>query len=82
MRLRIPELFNVRQMTAYAVARASNGRISLSTAYRLTRARGRFQRVSRGFLLALCEVLHVSPGELFEMKRGRRRSRGGKTKRR
>ena len=74
MRLRIPELYHARRMTAYAVARASKGRISLSTAYRLHRANGKFDRVSSSFLSALCDVLKVRPGDLFERtaSRGRR----------
>ena len=72
MRLRIPELYRARRMTAYAVARASKGRISLSTAYRLHRANGRFDRVSSSFLSALCDVLKVRPGELFEREAGRK----------
>lgn len=74
MRLRIPELFEANKMTPYAVAKASGGRISLTAAYRLQRARGRFVRISAVFLEALCEVLRVEPDELLERQKPRQRA--------
>ena len=65
MRLRVPELLAERRMTAYALHKASDGRISLSTAYRL--ATGEFREVSSGVLEALCDVFAITdPGPLFE----------------
>lgn len=75
MRLRLPELLDARGLTAYALAKQSEGRISMSTAYRLVRLEGRVQNFDADMLEALCDVLGVSPGELLEReapKRGRR----------
>lgn len=82
LRLRLPELLEDRGMTPYALARASNGRISMSTAYRLTRLRGRVETFDRDVLDALCDVFGVEPGELLERdgktRRGKsRRAEGG-----
>jgi len=66
MRLRIPELLTERDKTPYAVARDSGGRISLSTIYRLKDRRGRLETFAADMLEALCDVLKVSPGDLFE----------------
>lgn len=67
-----------RELTAYAVAQRSGGRISLSTAYRLARLDGRVQTFDAEMLEALCDVFGVSPGDLFERdtKPRRTRSRG------
>lgn len=73
MRLRLPELFKERGLTPYAVAKASAGRIDQSTLYRLQRKRGRVEFFSAELLEALCDVLHVSPGELLERDGKRRR---------
>jgi DNA-binding Xre family transcriptional regulator len=76
MRLRLPELLKARDMTPYALARASRGRISMSLAYRMQRERGAFKCLSPEALDALCEILRVGPGELFEElpeKKGKRR---------
>jgi DNA-binding Xre family transcriptional regulator len=61
-------------MTAYQLAKASEDRISLSTAYRLVRMKGRVANSDAGMLAALCDVLRVGPGELFEQvpKKGKR----------
>lgn len=66
MRLRFPELLDARGLTPYALAKASEGRISESTAYRLTRMRGRVANFDAQMLEALCDVLGVEPGELLE----------------
>lgn len=66
LRLRLPELLEEREMTPYALAKASRGRISMSTAYRLARLRGRVETFDVGVLEALCDVLGVEPGELLE----------------
>ncbi len=73
MRIRLPELLEEHGVTAYEVAKRSNGRISPSTLYRLTRERGAVGLFSADLLEALCDVLDVEPGELLERegKRGR-----------
>lgn len=64
MRLRVKELLTARAMTAYALAKASRGRISLSAAYRLASDDSRV--ISLDVLEILCEVLEISdPGPLF-----------------
>lgn len=71
MRLRVPELLAERQWTAYHLAMASGGRISMSAAYRLAKT-GKFGEVSPVVLDALCDVFDIAdPGPLFERK-GRR----------
>ena len=72
MRLRVPELLAEREMTPYALHKASGGRISLSAAYRL--ASGEFRAVSATVLDALCDVFGIDdPGPLFLRERGARR---------
>jgi DNA-binding Xre family transcriptional regulator len=65
VRLRVPELLRVRALTAYRLATDSGGRISMSMAYRLSRT-GAFRCLSPEQLDALCELLDVEPGDLFE----------------
>lgn len=65
MRLRLPELLKLRTMTPYQLAKASGGRLSMSVVYRWQRAGGKFGQLERDQLEALCEVLEVTPGELF-----------------
>jgi hypothetical protein len=66
MRLRLPELIEAAELTPYALAKRSGGRISLSTAYRLCRMRGSLESFEARALDALCDVLGVEPGDLFE----------------
>jgi DNA-binding Xre family transcriptional regulator len=66
MRLRLPELLKERELSAYGLSKASEGRISMSTAYRLAKLEGRVQTFDAELLEALCDVLDVDPGELFE----------------
>jgi Fe2+ or Zn2+ uptake regulation protein len=75
MRLRLPELLeeHTPPLTAYAVAKTSGNRISLSTIYRLNRNRGRVANFDGELLEALCDVFQVHPGKLFE-----REGMGGK----
>jgi DNA-binding Xre family transcriptional regulator len=75
MRLRVPELLAARGITAYQMAKQSEGRISVSQAYRLCEDEGRFGFVSAEILDALCDVFGVSPGDLLERE-------GARTKRR
>ncbi len=76
MRLRIPELLTTRNITPYAFAKRSGGRVSLSTVYRLVERQGRLQTYSSDLLDTLCDVLEVEPGELFERDTPTRISRG------
>lgn len=74
MRLRLPELLTEdgRDVSPYRLSRESGGRISMSTAYRLKRERGRLETFRSDILDALCDVLGVTPGELFEREKKRR----------
>lgn len=75
MRLRIPELLDQKGLTAYHLAKQSDDRISLSAAYRYVKLKGRVKYFDADLLEALCDVLHVEPGELFE--RSARAAKGG-----
>ena len=77
MRLRINELLKRRELTPYALAKASGGRVSLPMVYRLQRSQGRFTTIKADVLDALCEVLDVEPRELFERERPTRRKTRG-----
>lgn len=61
--LRIGQLLEKRGLTAYQLAKQSDGRISRSTAYRL--ANGEVERLSSETVAALCAVLKCKPGDLF-----------------
>lgn len=73
MRLRIPELFEEKGKTPYRVALESGDRISMSTAYRLRREKGKLDTYKSQILDALCDVLDVTPAELFERDKAKRR---------
>jgi DNA-binding Xre family transcriptional regulator len=75
MRIRLPELFKERGLTAYAVAQQSDGRISTSVLYRLMRTKGRARYLDAELLDALCDVLGVAPSELLERETARKRTR-------
>ena len=68
MHLRVPQLLRDRGFTAYTLATRSGGRISMSTAYYFART-GSFRCLKPNQLEALCEVLEVEPGDLFERRR-------------
>lgn len=74
VRIRLPEALDERELTAYEVAKRSNGRIIPSTLYRLVRARGRVRLIDGELLEALCDVLDVEPADLLE-REGKRRGR-------
>ena len=57
---------HARGLTAYAIAKRSTGRISISTAYRLVEMEGRLETFGADILDALCDVLAVEPDALFE----------------
>jgi hypothetical protein len=61
------------KITAYEVAKRSDGRVIPSTLYRLVRQRGRVRMFDGALLETLCEILNVEPGVLLE----RRRRKGG-----
>lgn len=64
MRLRVPDLLAEKGWTAYELAKRSDGRISLSAAYRF--ATGEWKCVSSDALDALCDVFGIAdPGPLF-----------------
>jgi DNA-binding Xre family transcriptional regulator len=75
MRLRLPELLKERDMTPYGLAKESGGRISLSTAYRLTRNKGKVRYLDTELLETLCDVFEVEPGELLERQHSTRKRR-------
>lgn len=65
MRLRVPELLEELDISAYELSKRSKGRISLSTAYRLAAGKGG-ERPSMELLEALCDVFGIEdPGPLF-----------------
>jgi DNA-binding Xre family transcriptional regulator len=66
MRLRFNELLEAAGITPYHLHKQSDGRISLSTAYRLARQNGHVALFDAQVLEALCDVLGVEPGDLFE----------------
>jgi DNA-binding Xre family transcriptional regulator len=72
MRLRLPELLEERGLSAYGLSKASSGRISMSTAYRLTKLDGRVQNFDADMLEALCDVLKCEPGDLLEREKRRK----------
>lgn len=73
MRIRLPELLNEQIPTAYAIAKASGGRISMSAAHRLVRNEGRIQRIDADMLDALADVFNIkSMDELLERDKKRR----------
>ena len=75
VRIRIPELLDEQKppMSAYKLAKASAGRISMSAAYRLVAAEGRLQLFDASLLDALCDVLGVEPTELLQRDKTKRR---------
>ena len=67
MRLRLPELLEEHGPTAYALAKASKGHLSLRAAYRLVAERGRVRYRDANATEAICRALGIGPGELFEL---------------
>lgn len=68
MRFRLPELLDARGWSPYALSKETDGRISMSTAYRLVKLKGRVKTFDAALCEELCAVLNVSPAELFEME--------------
>jgi DNA-binding Xre family transcriptional regulator len=73
VRIRLPEVLTEHKVTAYEVAKRSDGRAIPSTLYRLVRQRGRVRMFDGALLETLCEILDVEPGALLE--RGGRKAR-------
>ena len=93
MRLRLRELLNERDMSAYALVKSSGGRLDMTTAYRILQQDGRLRFFSAQLLDTLLDVLGVTIAELLEpepskrkassrprldSKRARRSARGGR----
>ncbi len=76
MRIRLPEVLTEHDITAYEVAKRSEGKVIPSTLYRLVRQRGRVRMFDGVLLETLCEILNVEPGVLLE--RGSRKGRPSK----
>lgn len=66
VRIRLPELLKERDLSPYELSKQSNGRISMSTAYRIVRKSGRLKTFDAETLEVLCEILRVLPGDLLE----------------
>lgn len=67
-------------MTAYELAKASGGRISLAAIYRLKKSGGRVRYIDARMLEAMCDVFGVDPAELLEYRpkvaRAKREAKG------
>ena len=84
VRLRLPALLEEHDMSAYRLSKASEGRISLAAVYRLVKAKGPARYLDANLPEAVCRVLSVGPGDLFELdgfqtqKPSQRRKSAGK----
>ena len=67
VRLRVGEILRRRRKTAYWLATETG--FTLTRAYRLARADGRFGRIDAESIERLCRALRVKPGALFETRR-------------
>ena len=76
MRIRLPEVLTEHDITAYEVAKRSDGKVIPSTLYRLVRQRGQVRMFDGVLLETLCEILNVEPAALLE-RGGRRGGRRG-----
>lgn len=65
LRLLLPELLDARGWSWVRLAAESGGRISRSTAHRLVSQRDTLKMFDAAVCEALCEMLDVTPGELF-----------------
>jgi DNA-binding Xre family transcriptional regulator len=70
LRIQFRELLREHGLTPYHLAKRSEGRITLTTAYRLARLDGRVQSFDAAVCDALCETLGVEPGALFVREPG------------
>ena len=61
VRIRLPELMKAAAIdNAHALSKASGGRISMTTAYRLVAAGGKVRYLDSNLLDVLCDVFGVS----------------------
>lgn len=65
MRVKLPELLDEREISAYRLVKDSGGRVGLTTIYRLIRKRGHVRYLDTELLDALCDVLKVKPCDLL-----------------
>jgi DNA-binding Xre family transcriptional regulator len=75
VRIRLHELLKSSGKTIYAVAKASDGRVSTSALYRLKKEQGRARYFDATMLEALCDVFGVGPGDLLERDTPAKRKR-------
>ena len=70
VRLLVPDLLAQRGLTAYALAKQVEGRVSRSAIYRMAAG----EKVSLGLdeIAALCDALEVEPGALFRREKRRK----------
>jgi len=64
VRLRVYEIMRARRISAYRLSKGAQ--LSYATAYRLSRAGGRFARLDARTLNALCRFFGLQPGNLLE----------------
>ena len=74
MRLRLPELLDEKGVTAYELAKRSNGRILQATLYRLVKQRGEVRLIDANLLEAIMEILDVDFDEVLERRPAKRRA--------
>ena len=74
VRIRLPEVLKEHRITAYEVAKRSDGKVIPSTLYRLVRQKGRVRMFDGELLETLCDILNVEPGALLERGARKRRS--------
>ena len=77
VRIRIPELLDEKKLTPYSLSKRTDGKISLSTAYRLKRLKGRVKTFDAQMLELLYDAFGLeSLDELLERETGKRRGKG------
>jgi DNA-binding Xre family transcriptional regulator len=64
VRLKVHELMSERGITAYRLSQQTD--LTYPSAYRLSRAGGRFGRLHAETLDQLCHFFHVQPGRLLQ----------------
>jgi DNA-binding Xre family transcriptional regulator len=64
VRLRVHELMALRGISAYALCKGTD--LTYPSAYRLSRAGGRFGRLHAETLEELCRFFKVQPGKLLQ----------------
>jgi len=77
MRLRLRELLDERGMSAYALVKLSDGRVDMTTAYRILQQDGRLRFFSAALLDTLVEILGVTIADLLEPERTTRKPAAG-----